>query len=193
MPDPDYSDFSDFRTLRIRVNPDKSAVLEPPFRVNAGESLKVIVSGAAGADVGTLLLSLHAKESPYTALVTPPAAWYAVPAEPGAFYASLDMATDAVDTLLADTGPGDEVVVRLYVADSGNVWADCDLPLTPAPYRDADTWPAPQPAFLTAASGVTKESLAAGVAAVKALPTLTAAQREARVQALLDLLDAATA
>lgn len=185
-------DYSDFRTLHIRANPDKSAILEPTFHLNAGESLKVVLSGAEGVDPSTLVLSLHGKEAPFPALVTPPSVWYPTPGNPGSYYASVDLSTSAVTSLLSGVIPGGEVLIRLYVADGSNVYVDCDVPLSPAPYRSAGTWPAPTSPFATENQVVLRSALHGALQEILAMPTLSAANREARLQSLIAALYAAT-
>jgi len=183
-------DYSDFRTVRIAVNTDKSAAMDPPVPWHAGESLKLVVSGLpASADPDTLLLSLHDTTTPFGALLTPPAAWYAVPEVPGSYYASLDLATDEISDYLADTTPGDAKYARLYLADAEGVWLDVAVPLAPAPYLDQSAWPEPVSPYAQTAAVILKADLLAGITPILAMPTLTAAQREARLQALLNLLE----
>jgi hypothetical protein len=69
------------------------------------------------------------------------------------------------------------------------VWLDVAAPLAPAPYLDQDAWPEPESPYAQTAAVILKADLLAGITPILAMPTLTAAQREARMQALLELLE----
>jgi len=179
----------DFRTLTLRVDPSvKGAVAEGFASLSAGDSLKVVLTNLPGADVSSLGLYVFSKAVPAVALMTQASSFAAVPGRHDSFYASADISSAALTSAMAALEPGDPLTVRLYVADSDFVWADCDIDVYPSPHLSQSSWPDPESPFVRESEVVLKSDLAAGLAPIVEMPTLTAAQREARFNALLQLL-----
>jgi len=184
----------DFRTLILRVDASiKSAVADGFQTLSAGDSVKVVLTNLPGATVGSLELFLFSKASPAVALVTPATSFAAVPGRHDSFYATLDLASAALTSAMSALEPGEPLVARLYVADANVVWADTDISIYPSPHLDQSSWPDPEAPFAREDDVILKADLLAGVTPIVAMPTLTAAQREARFEALLQLLSSLSA
>jgi hypothetical protein len=104
--------------------------------------------------------------------------------DPGMLYATVSLATDAAHAAVEGCDPGDGAPVRCYVYDGVATWADAAFTLMPQPLAAGGGTPG------TGAAHVTKAELKAVADAVSAMDTLTAAQREARMNALLAALAA---
>lgn len=172
-----------FRTVTLRcsaggrpASPDCGDVLY------AGDSLKLVLTQAKGVDESAATLGFFGADGE---LVSSCAAFpFTRSAEdPGMLYATVSLATDAAHAAVAECGPGDGAPVRCYVYDGVATWADAAFTLMPQPLAAGGT-----PG--TGAAHVTKAELKAVADAVSAMDTLTAAQREARMNALLAALAA---
>ena len=180
----------DFRTVIFRVDASiKGAVADGFQTLSAGDSVKVVLTNLPGATVGSLELFLFSKASPAVALVTPATSFAAVPGRHDSFYATLDLASTALTSAMSGLEPGEPLVVRLYVADANVVWADTDVSIYPSPHLDQSSWPDPEAPFVREDDVILKADLLEGLAPILVMPTLTAAQREARFEALLQLLN----
>ena len=178
----------DFRTLTLRANGDKSAVAEGFASLSQGDSVKLVLTNLPGADLASLTVYIFAKASPLVALITPATSFAAVPGRHDSFYASADISSSALTEALVALEPGDQLAARLYVADDNVGWADCDIGIYPAPHLAQVSWPAPEAPFARADAIILRADLLAGITPIIAMPTLSPAQREARLNALLDLL-----
>jgi hypothetical protein len=179
----------DFRTLTLRVDPStKGAVAEGFASLSQGDSVKLILTNLPGADAESLAVYLFSDAVSPVALITPVSTFAAVPDRHDSFYASADISSAALTSALAAVKPGDPLTVRLYVADDNVVWADCDLDILRSPHLSQESWPDPEAPFARTDTVILRSALLAGVTPIIAMPTLTAAQREARITALLSLL-----
>lgn len=183
----------DFRTLTLRVDPStKGAVAEGFVPLSQGDSVKLILTSLPGADLSTLAFYIFSKATTPVALITPATAFAVVPGRHDSFYTSADISSSALTSALVALEPGEPLTVRLYVADTNVVWADCDIDIYRAPHLSQESWPDPESPFAREEDVILKTDLAAGLAPIIVMPTLTAAQREARFNALLELLDTLT-
>ena len=176
-------------TVKIRVNPqDKTAVYDGVTRLSFGDILTVAISGALGADLSSLGLYIFSKDTS-SALVAPVTAFERSTSS-GSFQstANLTVATATLTSEISELAPGEPLVARLYVADSNRVFADCDIDILPSPHTSASSWPEAQAPFVTEDQVILKSDLAEGLAPILVMPTANAAQREARMEALLSLL-----
>ena len=177
-------DSDSFRTVTFRcsaggrpASPDCGDVLY------AGDSLKLVLTQAKGVDESAATLGFFDADG---TLVSSCAAFpFTRSAEdPGMLYATVSLATDAAHAAVEGCDPGDGAPVRCYVYDGVATWADAAFTLMPQPLAAGGGTPG------TGAAHVTKAELIAIATAVAAMDTLTAAQREARMNALLAALAA---
>lgn len=179
----------DFRIVTLRAAGNKAAALEGFTNLSQGDSVKVVVRNLPGADRTSLRFYLFSKADPSVALISPATGFQLVPGTSDSFYATASIASDNLATALDTVEPGSALTVRAYVADSYMVWVDCDLDVLPSPHTAETSWPAVTPPFAAEADVVLKADLLAGVTPILTMPTLTAADREARMNALLTLLN----
>ena len=179
----------DFRTLTLRIDSStKGAVAEGFASLSQGDSVKLVLTNLPGADAASLAVYLFSDAVSPVALITPITSFAAVPDRHDSFYASADISSSALTLALAAVKPGDPLTVRLYVADDNVTWADCDIDIYRTPHLAQSSWPAPTAPFARTDTVILRSDLLAGVTPIIAMPTLTAAQREARFTALLSLL-----
>lgn len=180
---------ADFRTLTLRISPTtKSATAEGFSVLSQGDSIKLVLTNLPGADVSSLSFYLFTKATPPEALISPATSFAEVPDSSNSFYASADISSATLTTALASVLPGNALVARLYVADSNAVWADCDIAIQPSPHLSAESWPVPEAPFAETPQVILRSDLLTGLAPISIMPTLSAAQREARFEALLSML-----
>ena len=179
----------DFRMITLRATGNKAAALEGFTDLSQGDSVKIVVRNLPGADVSTLKFYLFSKAAPAVALITPATGFAAVSGFADAFYATADISSAALASALDDLELGDPLIVRAYVADTNFVWIDSDLEILPSPHVGAGPWPEPVSPFAMEDEVILKADLLAGITPILAMSTLTPAEREARMNALLNLLN----
>lgn len=179
----------DFRIVTLRAAGNKAAALEGFTNLSQGDSVKVVVRNLPGADLATLRFYLFTKADPAVALIAPVTGFELVPGTSDAFYSSADIRSGALATALGAVEPGSALTVRAYVADTYMVWVDCDIDILPTPHLSETSWPGIEAPFATEDEVILKADLLAGITPILSMPTLTAANREARMNALLALLN----
>jgi len=178
-------DTDGFKTVVMRV--DKSSRSAEPEGLSSfhyGDSITLVVTEMLGCDPAHLTFGAFDVDSNQLATVSGSFAF--VPGTSDKVYASVSFATAEALAAVSDCALGEPAPVRFYLFESGGkTWMDTSVDLYPEPLV-AYTLPSPPPAAGNAY--VTQADLAAAIAPVLAMPTLTAAQREARVDALLQIL-----
>ena len=175
-----------FKTLTFRVDPPtRTAVTDVPCVLHVGDdSLIFVFANVYGIDPATCVAGLFdPADSGQNLGVFSTFAF--VPGDTSAVYCRVGLNTDELATAaaVAAADMGEAAALRLYLMDGTKTWLDTDVPV----YRE----PLSSASGATASSAwVTKASLAAIAAAVNMMPTLTAAQREARFQYLVTALAA---
>ena len=180
-----YSD--SFRVTTFRATPFKTAIIDGHYPWHVGDSVILTVSNIPGAEVSSLHAAVYARDK--ACLTSPATGWREDPENPGTFYSALDLGSSALDSALEDTPSGEPFSARLYISDANTTWVDMSIRVLPSPHR-APGWPDPADPYPKASEVVLKADLRTGLAPILGMPTLNAAQREARLQALLDLLNA---
>lgn len=169
-------------TFRIDAG-SRSATLDSADTFHYGDSLVLTFAGVPDIDLATATLGIFAKTAGnYTAAVTVAAGdMHYVSGTTDSVYCLASLLTSAVKTAVDAMIPGTPATFRLYLRDSGATFLDQDIEIYPSPLTNAS--PAtPGDVYVTAAQ------IKAVTDAVALMPTLTAAQREARFAALLTLL-----
>lgn len=169
--------------MTLRANrSDASVVAEGLSVLHLGDSLSLVVTNVLGCTPANLLFGIYAADG--TALHVGSPTWAFVPGSIDRVYASVSLASSAAETLAATLAAGESVDVFMNLAESGGrTWVDAAFPFRNAPAVN-DTQGQASSAF------VAKATLAAIADEVTAMPTLTAAQREARFALLLTRLAA---
>lgn len=182
-----------FKTVTFRVDPPtRTSVTDTPCVLHVGDdSLIFVFSNVYGIDPASCVAGLLDPEVPGHNLATF-LSFAFVPGDTSSVYCRVSLATvelaasldgGTVDSVtLSGVGIGEAKTLRLYLMDGTRTWLDMDVPV----YRE----PLSSASGATASSAwVTKAALAAVATHIKTMPTLTAAQREARFQYLVDGLE----
>ena len=169
--------------MTLRVNrADGSAVVEGLSVLHLGDSLVIVVTNVMGCAPASLLFGIYDADG--TALHVGTPSWTFVPGSVDRVYAAVSLASSAAETLAAALSAGESVDVFLNLAEGGGrTWLDIALPFRNSPAVN-DTQGGASVAF------VSKAALAAIADEIIPMPTLTAAQREARFALLLTRLAA---
>ena len=171
-----------FKEVNFRVDSgSRTATLDASDTVHYGDSLTLRFYGVGGIDLDTATLGVFAKTAGnYTAAVTvPPGDIHFSPGTVDTVYCLASLLTAGVKEAVDAVPHGSPATLRIYLRDSEATFLDQDLEIYPSPLTSASP-ASPEDVFVTAAQ------LKAVTDAVAAMPTLTAAQREARFQALID-------
>lgn len=176
----------EFKTVTFRLDrSSRAASCDFAERLHYGDDLKLVFTGVSGIDQPSAEVALF----PQTIATTTSlgsggtaGSFSFVEGRTDAIYCTLSLLTVPLKALVDAVTPGTPVTVRLYLADSEKTWLDTDIDIYPSPIKAT---------YSPATAGdryVTLGDLDAVVAAVQAMPTLTAADREARFNALLTRL-----
>ena len=170
-----------FKDVMFRVDPGtRSAVLDASDVIHYGDSLVFRFSGVPGIDADTATVGIF----PKTAGNYQPAVFVAAgsvhftPGSTDSVYCLASLLTTTVKAAVDAQLPGVPATFRIYLRDSETTFLDQDIDIYPSPLVNA--YP-PDPAEIYITAGPLK----ALAAAVAAMPTLTSAQREARLDAWL--------
>ena len=173
----------DFKTLTLRLDVStRTASAEGPSVLHYGDSLKVVVSGIYGASKDALTLGFLSPTGAFYSTGGTSFSW--VPGCLDAAYVTVSLDSAPLATAMASVEPGTPVPCRIFLVESGAVtWLDMAAEILPSPLLTVNPVD-PQDPF------VPRSALIGLAASVSSMPTLTAAQREARMQALLSGLAA---
>lgn len=173
-----------FKNVTFRIDEgSRSATLDSGDTVHYGDSLVMKFCGVAGIDPDTATLGLFAKTAGnYSAAVSVAAGNILFsPGTTDTVYCLVSLLTSEVKKAVDAVLPGSPAVFRIYLRDAEATFLDQDIEVYPSPLVSASP-SAPGDVYVTAAQ------IKAVTDSVAAMPTLTAAQREARFAALLTLL-----
>ena len=198
----------DFKQLKLIASTNaRSATVDGIVDLYYGDSIKLYVKNLPKADVDTLRADLYSKPNAAGILAQClPESFAAVAGKPHDFYATLTLFTDEIKDYLEDAEAGEPLLTQLVISDTNGVWVDITLDLYPNPQLDGEIPPpivsdpyiresdleSALSDYLLTEDSIDKADLNTDLLAVQALPTLTAAEREARFNALLTALITAT-
>ncbi len=173
-----------------------------------GDSIKLYLHGLPDLDITTVAATLFSTSSPPGLLAQTLAAGFsAVTDKPEDWYCTLDLLTDEIKDLFVAQTPGDPQSTHLTITDDNGTFIDVELPLYHSPhfaeenlapivgdpYVTESELAAELLAYLKIVDSIDKDDLQTAMLLVQAMPTLTPAQSEARVTALISALVTATA
>ena len=173
-----------FKEVTFRIDAGaRTATLDASDVVHYGDSLVLTFVGVPGINIASASLGIFVKTAGnYTAAVTVAAGdMHFSPGSVDTVYCLASLLTTEVKAAVDAQLPGVPATLRLYLRDSEATFLDQDIDVYPSPLVSAS--PAtPGDLYITAAA---VKAIIDGVGGVAAMPTLTAAQREARFVALL--------
>ena len=170
-----------FKTVTLRADrTTTSAVVEGIGVLHLNDSLTVVVTNVLGCDPASLLFGIFsAADAP---LHEGCPVWQFVPGCVDKVYATVSLASAEATALAATLEAGESVDVYLNLAESGGrTWVDIALPFRESPAVSGGSGEA-------ATQYLPRAALASVASEVAAMPTLTAAQREARFAKLIQRL-----
>lgn len=179
-------DADDFKTLILRIDRGgRTAVSDFGEVLHYGDGLKVILKGVRGLDLPSAEVSMVAPvDGAYTVLTTggEPGNVNQVPGDCDAAYVTLNLRTDGMKDLTEAVDAGTPVTVRLYLVDAVKTWVDQEIEVYPSPLLAGSATATPGDRFVTVGE---MHDIAEALAA---MPTLNAADREARFNRLIAML-----
>ena len=184
-------DTDGFNTVTLRPDPATlAAITEGPLAFRYMDSVVMVVSGVKTEDPSQLIFAALGADGSVLSRLLAGTAWQYVPGRKTSVYATLAFDLPAAAALSYATVPGRSAPVRLYMRDPmGRTLLDTSAEFYPCPYPvDGSAGPEPGPLQTV----VLKSAIAAAVAAVRAMPSLNAAQREERFLKLLEKLEDAS-
>ena len=198
----------EFKVLKLLCKPNaRSATVDGIVDLYYKDSIKLYLKNLPLADVDTLRADLYSKPDVAGILAQVlPTNFSQVTGKPHDFYATLSLFTDELKAYLTDAEAGEPLEAQLQVSATNGTWVDRTLEIYPNPAAMEEippptvTDPYLKESDLTAAladyllidDSIDKASLNAALDAVNVMSTLTAAEREARFNALLSALITAT-
>lgn len=197
-----------FKLLKLIVTTNtRSAVVDGVVDLYHGDSVKLYVKGLPRVDLGSLRADLYPR-APATGVLARvlPGSFALVPGRPHDFYATLDLFTDEIKAYLSEAEAGVPKLVQLHVSDAYGVCVDLTLDVYPNPQlAEEPANPVPTDPYvkeselvtalgqyLLTADSIDKAALNTAAHLVSAMPKLSPAQSEARVDALIAALITAT-
>lgn len=178
-------DTDGFKTVVLRVDKaTRDAVPEGIKVLHYGDSVTFVITEMMGCDPSDLVFGAFDADSVQVASLSGSFAF--VPGTNDKVYANVSFATAEALAAVSDLPLGDPATLRLYLYESGGkTWLDTSMDIFPEPVV---AYSMPNPPPVAGNAYVTQADLAAALAPVLAMPTLTAAQRESRMDALLQIL-----
>jgi hypothetical protein len=182
-------DSDGYRTLTFRIDKATTAAYSEGLQdIHYGDSLNIVLSGSCLRDVDpdevtAGFFTCDSAASSVQVSTEPTSGWAFVPNCTDRIYGSISLFTAEAAAAVSGKLPGEPVELRFYAReDGGKVLVDTSVNMLPCPAMIAEGGAVP--GVISGFILKTKFS-AAGFTAIAAMPTLTPAQREARVQALL--------
>jgi hypothetical protein len=170
----------DFMTMFIRCDrATADAEIDGLRSLRPGTSVTFVLTNVSGVALSTLSLCLYSSTRAELQQIT---GFAYIPGRTDTVYANASVGSAALNALLATVALGTPTPVRMIAGDGTSVFADVEIDAYPNPVFTTVAPPTPWNPFIT-------DTDFTGIAAIKALPTLTPADREARMVALLNLLD----
>ena len=175
---PNTYDTDGFRTLTLRADKaSRTAFCEGLQNLHYGDAITLVVSGVQGCTPASLVFGIYDPDSTCISIAT--TAFAFVPGCVDKVYAQISLLTVEAAAATAALAPGVPVEVRVYLYETGGkTWLDTSASLYPNPAVSGGDGTA-------CIAYVTAGDLAALATSVAAMPSLNAAQREARFNALL--------
>ena len=173
-----------FKTVTFRVDRgSRSAGADQSDVLHYGDALKLVFTGVRGISVASATVGLFSQVAGTSANLASFGSLAFVSGTLDSVYATATLSSVALKALVDAAVPGTPVTLRLYLRDAVKTYADLDVDVYPCPLVSAS------PA-VPADTYVTAGQLNAIAAALAAMSTLTAAEREARMNYLVTQLGA---
>lgn len=184
-------DTDGFNTVTLRPDPATlAAITEGPLAFRYMDSVVLTVAGIKTDDPSQLIFAALGADGSVLSRLLADTEWRYVPGRSTSVYATIAFDLPAAAALSYATVKGRAAPIRLYLRDPlGRTLLDTSAEFYPCPFPvDGSAGPEPGPVQTV----VLKSALAAAVTAVRAMPSLTAAQREERFLKLLEKLEDAS-
>lgn len=174
----------EFKTVTFRVDPgSRSASLDLSDTLHYGDSLKLVFTGVYGITPANAVAGFVSAGVSPSSFSSGGDDLSFVPGSKDAVYSTVTLDQTALKTAADLKAPGSPVSARVYMIEPGvKTWIDMAVDIYPSPLVDQVIPGTPPSAYVTASD------LADALAAVVSMPTLTPAQREARVTAIIEAL-----
>ena len=174
----------DFKTVTFRVDRgSRAASADHSELLHYGDVLKLVFSGVKGIDIATVTVGLFAQTAGTSANLGSFGSFAFVTGSLDTVYVTATLSSVALKALVDAAVPGNPVTLRLYLRDSIKTWLDQDVDVYPCPLASA-TPAVPTDCYVTAGQ------LNAIATTLATMSTLTAAEREARMNYLIAQLGA---
>lgn len=180
---------TDFTDVTFRIDRgSRTASSDFSDALHYGDSLKFIVAGVTGIDLSHAVLGVFEQVAGTSTFLNDggdtAGDFSFMAGSSDAIYATVALTSARLKTLTEAAVPGTPVVVRVYLTDGTVTWLDQTMEILPSPVFSGTV-----PTSTTGSVFVTTAELHDAAAIAAAMPSATPAEREAKLNRLLSLLE----